>query len=731
MRREAASMYNRMRHLLLASCLLVGLPGTALAQDAKTATAFATDAVIRIDGVLDEPVWEAAPVIDGFLQRDPREGEAGSERTEVRVVYTRQSLIFGVICHDSDPRAIRATELRRDNDFENDDSFSIVLDTFHDHRSAFLFRTNALGTQSDALITDEGRVTNTNWDEKWNVVATMGQHGWTLEIEIPFKALRTAEQPVQTWGLDFERIIRRRTEFTYWNNYRRGFTFKQVSQAGHLEGLENLNTGLTWRIKPFVRTALVGESVDGSRADLVSLSTIGVEDVKYRVTPNLTLDFTLNPDFAEADVDEQVLNLTRFPVFFEEKREFFLEGAGIFDFGPGPAETSELKLFFSRRIGLSPQGEPIPIMGGGKLTGKASGWTLGMMNLQTRESHGIPGRNFSVVRVKKDVFARSNVGAIVTNRQSARADDPYNRAVGADANFTFLDHLNVQSFATATYAPGQTDDPWAGRVRTYWDSDLIFANVEHLVIGEDFNPELGWVPRRDLRKTKAQFDLKPRPRSGSIRQLAFRTSVDYLTNRAGHLETRTQDVTGDVSFQSGDRFFVRYSRLFDRIDEPFQMQGLVPVPAGDYRWHTVLFHYFPSAHRALSGTVVGRKEWGFYGGSHTQIGWSPLLKLSKNVSMSPRYRFSHVTLPRGRFDSHLVNSQFNYAFSTRWLTSVTAQYNSTTDFVGINLRVNYIYRLGDDFFLVYNESKTVGVDGVPGRVNRSLIAKLTFSLDFY
>lgn len=225
------------RHLVLGSWLLASLPAVVFAQEEKVAIAIPTESAIRVDGLLEESVWNAAPAVTGFLQRDPREGEGASEATEVRIVYTRQSIFFAVICHDSTPQGIRATELRRDNDFENDDSFSLVLDTFHDHRNGFLFRTNPLGTQSDALITDEGRITNTSWDEKWNVVARIGEHGWTAEIEIPFKALRTTEQAVQTWGLDFERIIRRRTEFTYWNNYRRGFNFRQVSQAGQHDRL--------------------------------------------------------------------------------------------------------------------------------------------------------------------------------------------------------------------------------------------------------------------------------------------------------------------------------------------------------------------------------------------------------------------------------------------------------------------------------------------------------------
>ena len=377
--------------LLIAGWALAAWPLAAGAQQARIATAVPVTDAIRIDGALDEEAWQHAPVVDGFVQREPKEGDAATEATTVRIVYTPRSIYFGIVCRDTDPASIRATELRRDNDFENDDSVSVLLDTFHDHRNAFVFRTNPLGTQSDTLVTDEGRVTNPNWDEIWSSAAVITEDGWTAEIEIPFKALRMTDQPVQTWGINFERVIRRKTEFTYWSNHGRSFTFTRISQAGHLAGLQNVRAGLAWRIKPFGRTALKQASSVGRAPGIASLSTAGLDDLKFRVTSNLTFDFTANPDFAEADVDDQVVNLTRFPVYFDEKREFFVEGAGIFDYGPGGGANSELKPFFSRRIGLSARGEPLPILGGGKLTGKTEGWTVGLLNVQTGESHGVPG----------------------------------------------------------------------------------------------------------------------------------------------------------------------------------------------------------------------------------------------------------------------------------------------------------------------------------------------------
>ena len=352
-------------------------------------------------------------------KKDPEEGQPATERTEIRILYTRRSIVFGIRCYDSDASRILATELRRDNEFLNDDYVSVLVDTLHDNRSGYLFRTNPLGTEYDALITDEGRVTDVNWNESWNVGATRDESGWTAEIEIPFKALRLTGDQNPVWGIDFERVIRRKSEFSYWSNFKRGFEFTKVSQAGELNGLADLDSGLTLRIKPFTKAGLTQTSAGGNSSTTSrNNSEIGLEDVKYRITPDFTADFTANTDFAEADVDAQVLNLTRFPVYFPETREFFVEGAGVFDYGPGGGGTSEFRMFFSRNLGLSPDREVIPIRAGAKLTGKARGWSVGLLNVQTGASGKVPPRSFSVTRIKKDILGRSNLGVIAVNRDS-------------------------------------------------------------------------------------------------------------------------------------------------------------------------------------------------------------------------------------------------------------------------------------------------------------------------
>src|SRR5262245_3838098 len=364
-------------------------------------------------------------------------------------------------------------------------------------------------------------------------------------------------------------------------------------------GLEDLDSGVTLRIKPFVKSDLTQASAPPNGTKSNGHSDVGLEDVKYRISPDFTADFTANTDFAEAEVDAQVLNLTRFPVYFPETREFFVEGAGIFDYGPGGGATSEFRLFFSRNIGLSPDREIIPIRAGGKLTGKAHGWTAGLLNVQNGPLGKIPGRNFTVARIKKDIFSRSNVGVIATNRDSRTPGDPYNRGFGLDGNFTFLEHLTVQTYLASTYTPGKPTDHWSGRFRSFWDSDLVMANIQLGAIQKNVNPEMGWMPRKDIHKGKFQFDWKPRPNSKTIRQWFFRSNLDYITTTAGELETRTQDLTLESLLHSGDRVVFRYSHYFDRIFKAFDVQNRVSVLPGIYASDGAHFRIYPRPNRKI------------------------------------------------------------------------------------------------------------------------------------
>ncbi len=684
-----------------------------------------------LDGVLDDAVWSEVSPITAFRQRDPSEGEPPSEPTQVWIVYTSEALYFGFRCYDSQPSQIVSTERRRDQDLTKDDSVAILLDTFHDHRNAFLFRTNPLGTQFDAMVTDEGRNINTSWDEKWQAEASRSEEGWTAELMIPFKSLRMG--PQGEWGLEMERLIRRKNEAAYWNTYSRDFKFEDVSQAGQLSGLEEASQGLRWRIKPF---GLAGfEQSPNSRDETVThnLSDIGLELMKFRPTPALTLDVTVNTDFAQTEVDDVIANVTRFPLFFPEKREFFLEGAGIFEFGTGlgVGGSRDFILFFSRRIGLSPKGDPIPVLGGAKLTGRIGPYTLGVLDMQTESELGIQGSNSGVLRVKRNLFERSSIGAMFTNRQSS-ADNDFNRVFGIDGNFVFARNLNLSSFLVKSKTAGVSEDDWSAFGRILWDSDFLLLRAEHLLVQRNFKADLGFVPRSDQRRSSLQFSVRPRPDSDFIRQWVIRTRLDYTQNQEGKQESMVYHYfTTETYFEAGDRIQLDFHRNFERLFDPFLIRPEITIPVGSYRSWATLFTWDGALHRKIAGPGLLSYiyEWGFFGGNRAELRVKPQIKLSDSLSFDVVYALDDVNLPFGDFTSHVINTRMNYAFTNKWLTSTTGQYSNLDNLVNFRFRLNYIYRPGDDIFIIYNEGRNLD-DLQQGLLGRSIVLKWTRSFDF-
>ncbi len=712
------------------------LLGAAQGSERKVARAVRVEESPKLDGYLDEAVWERVPAITEFTQREPTEGEPATENTSVKIIYTDTAIYFGVICYDLEPEKIQATERARDGGgaesvwddaFLSDDTFEFILDTFRDHQGGFLFRTNPLGTKFDSWITDEGRRVNSSWDERWNVAAQTTEVGWVAEIEIPFKSLRMPKDEEQVWGIDFKRNIRRKNEEVSWSNYRRDFAFVQVSQAGDLVGLHDLSSELRLRIKPYL-TGGASRVFNRGQPETDHLFDVGLEDVKYRLTPGLTLDFTVNPDFAQVDVDDAVSNLTRFRVFFPEKREFFLENASLFDFGPAQAGADfrgpELKLFHSRTIGLSEDGEPIDIIAGLKLTGQLAGLDLGFTNVQTDDFEETPKNNFSVLRVRKKLLGRSIVGAIVTNRQSSLEGD-YNRTFGLDSNFVFFKNLHLGSFLAKSETPGLEEDDWAAQpLRIAWETDFLLASADHIIIGRNFNAEMGFVPREDMKQSSLEFAIRPRPAISWIRRLEFTSSLRYITDQEDVLETREQDVGFRMHFQSGDAFRMGYARGFEYLDEGFDLRRLVLVPPGTYRVHRYSANFSTYRGRKVSAWVSFRRENGFWDGNRTSMTVNPRIKWSQNLSFLLKFTLDDVKLPWGQFSSRVSNIRINYNFSNNWLTSTTLQYDNIRDLVNVNFRLNWIYRPGDDFFLVFNQTRNADL------TDKAIILKFTHSFEF-
>ena len=674
-----------------------------------------------LDGVLDEPVWQEASPVGQFRQRNPQEGNPATEQTEVRIIYSETAIFFGVTCYDSQPDRIIATQRARDADLEFDDSFTILLDTFHSHRNAFWFEMNPLGARFDSWITDEGGRTSPEWDERWEVAIAIGEEGWVAEVRIPFSVLRTPAAEEQVWGIDFRRNIKRKNEEVAWSNYRRDFTFEQVSQAGHLEGLRQIPRGFTYRIKPYVLLGLSRSLPEFGGASTHNESDVGLEVFKYRLSPNLTLDLTVNPDFAETEVDDPQINVTRFPLFFPEKREFFLEDAGVFELGPG-GDVPELRLFHSRRIGLTEDGEAVPILFGGRLTGKAGKFELGLLNAQTLESDPDPRRNYTVGRVKR-IFGRSFVGAMVTNLQSGGSSD-YNRTAALDSELVFFDHLSVNSFLVHSWSPDLSEDSWAFRpAKITWESDFLNANIEHQAIQRNFEAEMGFVPRKDMKQTLGEISIHPRPDSEWIRRTTLGAFMSYISNQAGELETRDQKMTFGVEWESGDQSMVDLGKNLESITQPFLLRGKFLILPGVYRNNQYEYRFRTFRGRRLSTFLRIRWEE-FWGGDRFSTTFNPNFIISDNLSVRIEYEFDDISLPQGQLTTHLVNSIFRYNFSNVWLTTTTLQFDSSEDLYNLNFRLNYIYRPGDDVFLVFNRTSD------NERTDWSVLLKVTRSFDF-
>ena len=674
-----------------------------------------------LDGVLDEPVWQEASPVGQFRQRNPQEGNPATEQTEVRIIYSETAIFFGVTCYDSQPDRIIATQRARDADLEFDDSFTILLDTFHSHRNAFWFEMNPLGARFDSWITDEGGRTSPEWDERWEVAIAIGEEGWVAEVRIPFSVLRTPAAEEQVWGIDFRRNIKRKNEEVAWSNYRRDLTFEQVSQAGHLEGLRQIPRGFTYRIKPYVLLGLSRSLPEFGGASTHNESDVGLEVFKYRLSPNLTLDLTVNPDFAETEVDDPQINVTRFPLFFPEKREFFLEDAGVFELGPG-GDVPELRLFHSRRIGLTEDGEAVPILFGGRLTGKAGKFELGLLNAQTLESDPDPRRNYTVGRVKR-IFGRSFVGAMVTNLQSGGSSD-YNRTAALDSELVFFDHLSVNSFLVHSWSPDLSEDSWAFRpAKITWESDFLNANIEHQAIQRNFEAEMGFVPRKDMKQTLGEISIHPRPDSEWIRRTTLGAFMSYISNQAGELETRDQKMTFGVEWESGDQSMVDLGKNLESITQPFLLRGKFLILPGVYRNNQYEYRFRTFRGRRLSTFLRIRWEE-FWGGDRFSTTFNPNFIISDNLSVRIEYEFDDISLPQGQLTTHLVNSIFRYNFSNVWLTTTTLQFDSSEDLYNLNFRLNYIYRPGDDVFLVFNRTSD------NERTDWSVLLKVTRSFDF-
>jgi len=668
-----------------------------VAQDAggKVITARLIAQRITLDGRLDEATWKDASPLSEFTQRELVEGAPATEKTEVRILYDEENLYIGVKCFDSDPGGIIHREMARDADIDTDDNFTVVLDTFADKRNGYYFRTNPNGVIKDGLVANG--VLDESWNGVWDVRSAMLADGWSAEMLIPFKTLRFSAVSGTDWGINFRRVIRRKNEQVLWTAWGLNDGIFQFSKCGALAGLSDIRRSRQLDFKPYVLGGL--EKVGG--ADLDRNFKYGL-DVKYPVTSQLTLDLTTYTDFAQVESDREQINLTQFDISYPEKREFFLEGADIFSFA-----SSNTNPFYSRRIGLTPDREQMPILGGAKLVGKAGAYNIGVIEMQTDDKDGYSGANYSVIRVKKDVLEKSYVGFIATNASPGRGSS--NQAYGADFLYRTDRFLSDQNFEFGGYlaqnrAEGVRHGTRAGRVLMNLPNDAYSVSLLYHAVGANYNPETGFVRRRDIRQHHAEFMLTPRPGIPGVKKLLFTPlSMDYYTDTGTRLVTRTTNFRPlGIEFNSGDAVEVNISGSYELVERPFErFRGKMKVPAGVHTWWDYEFEVTTSENRPFNLGIHSHTGT-FYNGDRdwvmTQLG----MKTSKYYSLSADYTMQRVTMGGNRFDIHDVGTRIGINITPRLTANSLIQYNNDTGKVNLNFRLHYIPKVGSDIYFVYN-----------------------------
>ena len=724
-----------------------------IARDAAgrvTVRAVRIAAPLDIDGRLDEAVYARVPAMSDFIQTDPDEGAPATEKTEIWLLFDDDNVYVVGRCWETRPERLMANEMRRDNPaIVRNDNLAWSFDTFHDRRNGVIFEVNPIGGRLDGEITNEERA-NIDWNPVWDVAAGMFEQGYVVEAAIPFKSLRYRPGREQTWGFQVRRRNRWKNEISYlapipaaWGE--RGHFRSSLSAT--VVGLEAPPGSRSIEIKPYAIADLTSDAAAPTPISNAPGADAGI-DVKYGITQNLTADFTVNTDFAQVEADEQQINLTRFSLFFPEKREFFLENQGLFTFGgagAGPFGAGDTPvLFYSRRIGLdAATGREIPIDAGGRMTGRVGPFSVGLLNIQTGDAPEAAAQatNFSVVRLKRDLLRRSSVGAIFTRRSVSSRGPGAGETYGVDGTFAFYDALSINTYWARTRTPdsrllaapaaGAAPDDVSYRAQLNYAGDRYGVELEHLVVGTDFNPEVGFLRREDFARSYGLFRFSPRPRAlAAIRRLIWEGRFDYITDRRGVLETRQAFGQFAIEFENSDRLTFDYTRNYEYLDRPFRIARDVAIPVGGYRFQDLLASFELGRQRRFSGLVTAQ-HGGFFGGTKTSLGFglgggisSGRLEITRQLSFEPGLSINRITLPQGRFTTNLVTTRTTYTVTPLMFFSALVQYNSANASLGANLRFRWEYQPGSELFVVYNEQRDTLVPRFPGLENRAVVVKI-------
>ncbi|MEQ1760130.1 MAG: DUF5916 domain-containing protein [Vicinamibacterales bacterium] len=706
-------------------------------QGRATVRAMRVTEAIRVDGRLDEPIYASAPPASDFVETEPASGRPAQEKTEVWVLYDDDNVYVVARCWESQPGRRVANEMRRDNGgVLRGDHFAMVFDTFFDRRSAVVLNINAVGGRMDGQVAAEGQYSG-DWNPVWKTATGEFDGGWTVEIALPFNTLRYRPGREQTWGFNARRRVIWNNEIAYLSAVPAGTGTNgttRPSLLGTLVGLQAPPAAHHIELKPYAVSSLSTDRTANPRISNDVTGDIGL-DAKYGITQSLTANFTLNTDFAQVEADEQQVNLTRFSLFFPEKREFFLENSGLFGFG-GVAPTSGAGdvpiMFYSRRIGLN-NGREVPIRGGGRLVGQLGRFTVGAINMESgreERASAVP-TNFTAVRLKRDILRRSNVGLIFTDRSLSQAGPGASQTYGADATFGFYTNLLMSAYWARTASPAHLDNNQSYRGQLNYNGDRYGVVAERLVVGSGFNPEVGFVRRSDMRKSDGQLRFSPRPRNiRSVRKFSYTGTYARIENHTGRLESEAWEGEFGTEFQNTDTFEAAYGGTYEFLARPFAIAPGFLIPVGGYDTRSVRTGYNFGRQRPLSGNVTA--QYGtFYTGHLTTMGVSQgRVNLSNQLSVEPSLSVNWVRLAQGSFTTRLVGSRITYTVTPQMFASALLQYNSSNHAVSANVRLRWEYQPGSEFFVVFNEQRDTLSPGFPEATNRALVVKLNRLVHF-
>ena len=706
--------------------------------------AYRTYESVEIDGDLTEADWQHAEPISQFVQIEPYEGEIGSESMEVRILYDNENIYFGFTCYDSDISKLVANEMRRDSrDLHENDNVFLLLDTYNDRRSGFFFRMNALGAIQDRAVTNSGDTFNSDWDAVVESKSKINDTSWTAELSIPFSQLRFKKSDSMAWGMNTGRGLARNKEEMIWVPVSASYGGRakyRTATLGNVVGLSGITPSRNLEVLPYILPGVTQINENDTGLETDGKFKIGI-DAKYGITSNLTADVTVNTDFAQVEADEEQVNLTRFSLFFPEKRPFFLEGAGLFDFGiPRTSfrRPPPMLLFYSRRIGLA-EGNAIPIVFGGKTSGKVGSYGVGFLNVLTDKFHDdtgddpidIPRTNFSVVRVTKDIAAGSRIGMIAVNKDEI---GDYNRAGGFDFEYRPNDSLDVRGLWSRTFEPDASGQNNAWYLGSNWRSKHFRIEGSYTDIDEDFNPAVGYVRRPGIRQFRGEMRWVPMPQKFGIRQIWTGPEMNYILSHDNELQEWDVSYTNWFEFSTGDYILFNGRRSFERLDEIFDFREGIEIPIGDYQSTSYHVRLSSSDSRPISTTIGGGVE-DFYEGEVRRGYIQTTVKPNGHISLSAQYQFNQVVdLPETYFTDgqprpvyvNLFRGRFDYSFTTGLFAKLFAQWNADTNVVSTNFLINYIYRPGSDFYFVFNQTYDTNGTTKSRLLDSTVVAKMTY-----